>query len=654
MSSADLSDSLLSSSSSKKKKSSHSKSKTESVALDASASAAPAPAVSAASSGGLSEEVLASLGNKRTVVRIPALSDAVKVEQVTVFSDRAEVVRSVKLGDRAAGLYSIVLEGFTNHVVGDSIRVEADQRSRLTIVEVSSEVVHVAEPVVEVKPVEPSAELIALEKEADGVRDRITQLHNEQDTVTAQLRWLDDYCSQMNPRTLAAEAADKIMSLEFAAGFIGFVGSQRDALNAKSRALSRELSAEQAKQVALSSKIADLTAPPPPPVVETYGLVSTGLKRHCTVVVFVPHDGDAGELRVSMIVLNCSWRSSYDVRITDVSEGKMQLIYYGEVKNDTQEHWTDATFSLSTASPEAGQPPKMATLHVEMHEIGWRQPQFQQVQQHQQQFQAFSSHGMDNNANPLYNNNIASSNAMWSSSSAPPPPTRGNTATPEPNAADDEDDDPLANSDTTAVFPVAGRKTIASDSKFHKLTIALTSLPCEFNHTAIPKSGRVYLRGTSKSKHQLLAGPLSVYMGGRFVCTVQQRAVPPASPFSVFLGVDSAVALKVLPEKQVKSAAGRVFKSRVSNTRRLIDVRNGRAETISVNLFEQLPLSHDTAAKVKLIEPPGDNLEKLGVVLNEHNNLRFFFKLEPGEKRTVALEYEIQYPVDKEISIREW
>jgi uncharacterized protein (TIGR02231 family) len=649
---SDLPESLLSSSS-KKKKSSHSKSKGEAVALDA--SAAPAPAVSAAASGGLSEEVLASLGNKRTVVRIPALSDAVKVEQVTVFSDRAEVVRSVKLGDRAAGLYSIVLEGFTNHAVGDSIRVEADQRSRLTIVEVSSELVHVAEPVVVEKAAEPSAELLALQKEADDARARTTQLHNEQDTVAAQLRWLDDYASQMNPRTLAAEAADKIMSLEFVASFVGFVGSQRDALNAKSRALARDLAAEQAKLLALSSKIADLTAPPPQPVVETYGLIATGLKRHCTVVVFVPRDGDAGELRVSMIVLNCSWRSSYDVRITDVSEGKMQLIYYGEVKNDTEEHWTDATFSLSTASPEAGQPPKMATLHVEMHEIGWRQPQFQQQQQVQQQFQAFSSHGMDNNANPLYNNNAASSNAMWSSS-APPPPPRGNnaTATPEPNEADDDDDDPLANSDTTAVFPVAGRKTIASDSKFHKLTIALTSLPCEFNHTAIPKSGRVYLRGTSKSKHQLLAGPLSVYMGGRFVCTVQQRAVPPASPFSVFLGVDSAVSLKVLPEKQVKSAAGRVFKSRVSNTRRLIDVRNGRAETISVNLFEQLPLSHDTAAKVKLIEPPGDNLEKLGVVLNEHNNLRFFFKLEPGEKRTVALEYEIQYPVDKEISIREW
>ena len=219
----------------------------------------------------------------------------------------------------------------------------------------------------------------------------------------------------------------------------------------------------------------------------------------------------------------------------------------------------------------------------------------------------------------------------------------------EPNTADDEDEEPLANADTTAVFQIAGAKTIASDGKFHKLTIAIMTLACEFSHTAIPKAGRVYLRGTAKTKQQLLAGPMSVFMASRFVCTVSRSAVAPNTPFSVFLGVDLAVTLKVLPEKQLKAQTGRLFKAKVSNTRRVIELRNGRTDSVAISLFEQLPLSQDAAAKVKLIEPA--DLEKAGVVLNEHNNLRFTFSLGPGETRQVRLEFEISYPTDKEIEI---
>ena len=44
----------------------------------------------------------------------------------------------------------------------------------------------------------------------------------------------------------------------------------------------------------------------------------------------------------------------------------MQLIYYGDVRNGSGEHWEQAKISLSTAEPHTGgEPPRMSTLHVD-------------------------------------------------------------------------------------------------------------------------------------------------------------------------------------------------------------------------------------------------------------------------------------------------
>lgn len=589
--------------------------------------AAPnAVAASTANVNGLSEEVLSSLGNKRTVVRIAAQSDAVKLDSVVVFADRAEVVRTVDLSERSAGLYAIVLEGFSERAVADSVRVEPIDPSPITIVEVSSELSVGSAS-------RKSAKQIELEAEVAAVKQRIAELQIDKSTVNAQLRWLDDYSVSVR-----SSPSVKDHSVEFGSQFISLIGSQRHAISTRLMEIDNALSEANSKIASLQSDIADEDA--------LAGNLA-GPKRNITVVVFIPADGNAGQLRLSMIVTGCSWHSTYDCRIASVKDAKMQLIYYGEVMNGTGEHWTDALISLSTAAPEAGQPPKLQTLHVTLHEPGYRNYAQQhrganplwEPQQQQQQMFSLSSNAMD---------------------SAPPPQRRGGANNNNDNnlltpvVVDDEEEtaDSLGDADTTSTFQIAGRKTIASDNKQHKLTVAMFMLPVEFTHTAIPKSGRVYLRGSSKTKHQLLAGPMSVFLASKFVCLVSIKSVAPNSTFNVFLGVDSAITLKVLPEKQHKAQTGRLFKQRVSNTCRLIELRNGRNEPVSISLFEQLPLSNEDRAKVKLIEPA--DLEKSGVILNEHNNLRFSFELQPQEKRTIKVEYEISYPVDKEISISEW
>ena len=111
---------------------------------------------------------------------------------------------------------------------------------------------------------------------------------------------------------------------------------------------------------------------------------------------------------------------------------------------------------------------------------------------------------------------------------------------------------------TTASFVVAGRKTIPSDEKNHKVTVSVMDLPTTFTHTGVVSCGKIFLRGTcvNKSEGALLNGDMAVFIDGSFVCDVTLKTVLPGAEFNVFLGVDTNVSMKVMPEK-AKAREGR-------------------------------------------------------------------------------------------------
>ncbi len=65
-------------------------------------------------------------------------------------------------------------------------------------------------------------------------------------------------------------------------------------------------------------------------------------------------------LKLTYVISGASWDPLYDVR-TDMKEGKIELSYYGMVKQTTGEEWNNVALFLSTADPRrAANPPELA------------------------------------------------------------------------------------------------------------------------------------------------------------------------------------------------------------------------------------------------------------------------------------------------------
>lgn len=111
------------------------------------------------------------------------------VDTVTVFSDRAEVTRRVRLDFEAAGDFEVIVEGLPSCIDGDSVRVNGTGHVMLR--EVSYAVHH--KPVVAVVATDDTANspevlqqtLEALEKDIAALNTRATEIQRSKELLTA-------------------------------------------------------------------------------------------------------------------------------------------------------------------------------------------------------------------------------------------------------------------------------------------------------------------------------------------------------------------------------------------------------------------------------------------------------------------------------------
>jgi len=98
--------------------------------------------------------------------------------------------------------------------------------------------------------------------------------------------------------------------------------------------------------------------PPPPP--DTSG--SRG-NTQIVVVVYAKKPTKLS-LNIAYVIMDASWEAHYDIRVKS-GDPKLELSYYGNIFNRTDEDWNDVSVSLSTARPSiGGTPPELYTKIV--------------------------------------------------------------------------------------------------------------------------------------------------------------------------------------------------------------------------------------------------------------------------------------------------
>jgi len=294
-------------------------------------------------------------------------------------------------------------------------------------------------------------------------------------------------------------------------------------------------------------------------------------------------------------------------------EPKIEFNYYGNIINDTNEDWINTNLALSTAQPSiAGKPPELTTKYIQYkHTPSTRGPK-----------SSFT--------NPVYTQSV-----IYEAESL------------------ESEENPPKSLVTSTSFNVPRKSTILADNKPHKVTVMLLKLSAEYTYTILPKlSPHAYLKASIKNKNKdgvpLLPGPMNVFMDSNFVAKSEMAFISPNESLGIFLGIDSGIKFDYQPIKQLRDTQGLITKTNKLNIQFNTKITNNKSKNVKIELFDNLPKTHDSQIKVKLIAPEiSENDSK--IQLTPANNVFWKLSLAPGENTDVFFHYTIEYPIDAEL-----
>ncbi|KAF8319062.1 hypothetical protein DL93DRAFT_2164755 [Clavulina sp. PMI_390] len=563
------------------------------------------------------------------------------IVEVTVYqSDRAIVQRRFPL-DVKIGQNAIRIKNLSSFIDGDSIRVEAQTTSYsqgLSIVDVvytpSTGVAIIGPPI----PQTPEVKGLHAEKAALEMRYGILESHQT---------LLTGYAGSLRDGRIESATNETLIP------FMELNLEKQTQLWKEKQQLGKEIKV-------LADRIAEMR------VEEKFA--SPGLGSEVAVVL-VAEEAGAIELVLSYVVRRASWTSSYDIRAdlygvetssasADKNGPTVRLQYRASVTQMTGEDWKDVPITLSTASPQIGAKiPKVKPWRITAKKpselpqwgpygtLGAYPPPNVAIIPPRTGATTQTGYGMMHQA-PMASPSVLGPSvypppgaAIPSGVGFPPggfgaasipdgivPPNLFGGPTPQfaavvPPSPVVYDEGPAArvgNGMISTTFTVEGLSNIPSDGTNHKVSIASMDLNAELEWIVVPRSvpsAFLQCRIKNQSSYQLIAGPSSVFLDGKFVAKSSLPNVSPSEHFTCSLGVDPSVRITFHPQSRVSSTTGGTglssflaansTKTTVTAYKQRITIKNTRASSAISRLVVQdrVPVSEDANIKVTLLQP---------------------------------------------------
>jgi len=223
---------------------------------------------------------------------------------------------------------------------------------------------------------------------------------------------------------------------------------------------------------------------------------------------------------------------------------------------------------------------------------------------------------------------------------------------------------------TNATFVIERKSTIASDSREHKVTIAMIPLTCDVRFFVTPQleqQAYTQTRLTNSSPYPFLeSDTASVFIDGSFIAKTKMELTAPGENFNLFLGVDPAVKVehRTIKNTTTKGKDGKMLVKK-EPSKKVVEYRtmlhNTKSVAIEITVVELCPRTSDERIVVEVTQPAGlattgandtpasgeSQLKVGGVMQNKlTNNVVFSRKLNPGEKMELPFHYTISWPHD--------
>ncbi len=319
------------------------------------------------------------------------------------------------------------------------------------------------------------------------------------------------------------------------------------------------------------------------------------------------NSSDTSENNLSVVyqIRNAGWRPAYQLH-ANTNTNKTTLSYFAEIDQNTGEDWQNISLELSTGQPaRRTQPPELRPWVVDFPKPIFSSPQ-RKLRSAPMQSMAMEG------------------------------------------AADMMVEAKVVESGTSYTFQIPDRQTISAGTRKFRALITKTTLVSELAYTAIPKlSKKVFLKTKLKntSDFQWLPGQGGIYLDGSFVGNNWMKNTSPGEELKLGLGTDDSI--RVERKLVKKDDGGEGFFGQKERARYIFEIKieNFKNRSVKLALKDQLPLPYheDIKTNINKIEPQPDKTDK-------QNFLTWNLTLAPAEKKTITLDFQVEYPKGKTIS----
>ncbi len=509
---------------------------------------------------------------------------APRITGVTVYPDRAMTTRSANFSVKP-GTWLLALENLPVLLQDDSIRVEGRGTAAAVIVGTEVRRIFVDQS--------PEQRVKELDEELRAAERTMGSIDARKGALAAQKSFIESVKVAWGDRISKELAVGKPTAGELNEA-LAFVGTGITTVEEKARELDME------KEV-LASKIEALKR-------QREQVVGSERKevKVVEVQVEVAREGTLA-IKLAAVVPQAGWQPSYDIRLAADGESA-ELVFRGEVHQQTGEEWNGVELSLSTARPAiGGSPPILFPWH-----ISFTSPPAMAAARWPDVRKSARAHGRE----------LAS----------------GDAAKPSPLTA-------RIQGRVVLLFKIPRPADIPPDGALHGTVVAVEKLPVKLELATVPKlSPYAFLTSQveNRATYPLLPGKLNIFSGGNFIGSSLLNKVASGEKYEVHFGADDQIVVKREEMKRHKEAG--IFGKNRMTYRYRIEVQNLRKGERTVLVRDQLPLSTNEEIKVSLEEPSVTPDE-----VKDDGTVTWKLVLKPGEKREVTFGIIIEYPKDREV-----
>jgi uncharacterized protein (TIGR02231 family) len=540
-----------------------------------------------------------------------AITAGQRITAVTVYPDRALVTRSgtVML---PAGIQTVVFDHLPLNLEEDSVRAKAASRTAMKILGIEMRR--------DYREVAPNADTQKLQDGVTKLDDQIRALTDEQRDLNKRADFLDQIRSRVtSPEPMRGDGKDgDAQNIE---ALFTMYGAETSKITSRLREIDFSLRGLNTQRAALANQLALLQQPAQPNTRSALVTVDAG-------------SGGAIDMDVTYMISGAAWQPQYDA-YADPDTQKVELTYYGVVRQTTGEDWDGVALTLSSSRPSlAARLPDMTPWTVDFASL--MTPA------------GGAAIDEDSSADKLRMMNATAQPTAASATMADAPEPASPASVP-PFATTPMADAQIQSLGPAATFIVPAKTTIPSDNQPHRNAISVQNLKGGWTYEASPKladGAFLKTRVTNASTGPLLGGPINVFLGNDFVGQSNIGLVAANASFDLFLGADDNIKMTRTEGIAREETGGILTRQRVYKRSYVIEVENFKATDIDLQLHDQVPVSKngDIAVRMDTIEPA------LQTQNADTGELTWKLKMRPGQKQKFTVEYEVDAPYDKPIS----